>query len=222
MTCDQARLDLGGYIVDGLRDEENTAVEAHLSVCTDCRAEYDELRDLPRLLSLAVHVPPPPPARLRQQVLASASQMRKARRRTLLLQIAAALVAGVLLGGGAVWVLRSPSPEPAVSVALGPAEGFQATGSMELQPTDHGVRMDLALSDLAPLEGPEVYEAWVAPAEAGPTSVGTFRPDGRGTAAVTLWAAGPLERYESVWITLEPDHIDPAHDGPTVVEARLP
>ena len=37
-----------------------------------------------------------------------------------------------------------------------------------------------------------------------------------------LTAPGSLEDYRGLWVTAEPDRRDPAHEGPTVVRARLP
>ena len=141
--------------------------------------------------------------------------------RTRVLGLVAALGVGAVLGGGTVWLLGSPPPS-VLTVALDAGSGFDAEGTMKLHTTDNGVMIELALDDLAPLAEGQVYEAWLASDGPSPLSVGTFRPDARGSAEVTLWAAGPVERYESVWVTLEPDFTDPAHDGPTVVEALLP
>lgn len=225
MTCAGARLELGGYVLDGLPADEASAVEAHLAVCAGCREEYEELRGLPDLLALARDIPAPPPAALRERVLSTAAEARMAARRRArrrnALRLVAALLVGAVLGGGAVWLWPS-STRSVVAVALEPGSGFETQGTMELHPTDNGVRIQLELEALAPLDGDEVYEAWFAPPDTGPLSVGTFRPDADGTAEVTLWAAGPIQRYESMWVTLEPDFTDPAHDGPTVVAARLP
>jgi anti-sigma factor RsiW len=51
MTCDQARLSLGVYVLDALEPHERAAVDAHLVVCPECAAELVELNPLPGLLS---------------------------------------------------------------------------------------------------------------------------------------------------------------------------
>lgn len=226
MTCDEARLHIGGYVLDGLTPEEAGAVHTHLATCTACRKEYESLRTLPELMAAAIDAPPAPPGRLREQVLTDAAANHASARqrggRNWTLQLVAALVIGALIGGTGVWIWRSPSARPSVTTTLTSGEGFEAQGVMELQPTDNGVRVELALAGLSPLSGDEVYEVWFAHPDTGPLSYGTFRPDANGSADVTLWAAGPMERYRSMWVTLEPDFADPAHDGPTVVETRLP
>jgi hypothetical protein len=50
VTCDQARLSLGVYVLDALEPQERAAVDAHLVVCPGCAAELAELNPLPALL----------------------------------------------------------------------------------------------------------------------------------------------------------------------------
>ncbi|MDT7544409.1 MAG: hypothetical protein QOE99_519 [Actinomycetota bacterium] len=50
MTCDQARLSLGVYVLDALEPQERAAVDAHLVGCRGCAAELAELNPLPALL----------------------------------------------------------------------------------------------------------------------------------------------------------------------------
>lgn len=226
MTCDDAQLHLGGYVLTGLDADEDAAVREHLTSCPVCRHEYERLRRLPELLAITVEAPPPPPPILRERVLTaaaahSAAARRRARSRRAL-QLVAAVLLGAVLGGVAVWSLVTPAADSAVQVVLEPAPGYRTEGSMRLRPTDNGVAVDVDLRGLPSIDDDEVYEVWFAPPDSGPLSVGTFRPDASGAADVTLSAAGPIDRYESVWITLEPDFADPAHDGPTVVDARLP
>ncbi len=51
-ACEQARLDLGVYVVGALPAEEAGALWTHLYQCPACRAEYEALAGLPALLSL--------------------------------------------------------------------------------------------------------------------------------------------------------------------------
>jgi hypothetical protein len=46
------RLLLGVYVLGGLSEHEEYSVRMHLSRCAPCRAEYDELADVPALLDL--------------------------------------------------------------------------------------------------------------------------------------------------------------------------
>lgn len=221
--CEEVRNDLGGYVLSGLEPSEEARVSEHLLSCAACRAEYERLRELPGLMATVADTPPGPPPTLRARVLARAGEDTAARHtRRRVLQLVAALVVGAVLGGAGVWLSSTPTGGGTVRVPLTAADGFAAEGVIRLTPSDNGVTVDLALDGLEPLDDDEVYEAWLAPPGGAPLSVGTFRPGPSGTADVTLSAAGPVDRYASVWITLEPDFADPAHDGPTVVAAPLP
>jgi predicted anti-sigma-YlaC factor YlaD len=46
------RMLLGVYVLGSLSEHEGFSVRAHLARCASCRAEYDELADLPALLGL--------------------------------------------------------------------------------------------------------------------------------------------------------------------------
>jgi anti-sigma factor RsiW len=50
--CGQVTMLLGAYILGGLRGRQETRVRAHLSRCARCRAEYEELAEVPALLDL--------------------------------------------------------------------------------------------------------------------------------------------------------------------------
>jgi anti-sigma factor RsiW len=50
--CRQVTMLLGVYILGGLRGHQETRVRAHLSYCARCRAEYEELAEVPALLDL--------------------------------------------------------------------------------------------------------------------------------------------------------------------------
>jgi anti-sigma factor RsiW len=51
-SCDDLRLSLGAYALDGLEPAERDAVERHLRICEDCRRTYGRLAPLPALLDL--------------------------------------------------------------------------------------------------------------------------------------------------------------------------
>jgi predicted anti-sigma-YlaC factor YlaD len=51
-VCKQIRMLLGVYVLGGLRGHQQTQVTAHLAGCARCRAEYDELAEVPALLDL--------------------------------------------------------------------------------------------------------------------------------------------------------------------------
>ncbi|MGI8875919.1 MAG: anti-sigma factor [Egibacteraceae bacterium] len=220
--CQDARVHLGAYVLDGLSPVERAQVEAHTRACHACRSELADLAPLPGLLALVEEAPPAPPPELRARVLAGAPRRRLAPRRVLAL-VAAALVAGIALGMVATALLPPRAPEPAVVLDLLPGEGFQTTGSASFTTTREGLRVELALTDLPPLPEGAIYEAWLsAPDTDGPISMGRVEPTPDGRATFTWFAPGALDEYSGVWVTAEPDATDPAHDGPTVAAAQLP
>jgi predicted anti-sigma-YlaC factor YlaD len=65
--CRQVTMLLGVYILGGLRGHQETRVRAHLSYCARCRAEYDELAEVPALLDLITAEEAAEPTGLRGQ-----------------------------------------------------------------------------------------------------------------------------------------------------------
>jgi predicted anti-sigma-YlaC factor YlaD len=51
-ACRQIRRLLGVYVLGGLRGAQEAQVTAHLGGCARCRAEYEELAEVPALLDL--------------------------------------------------------------------------------------------------------------------------------------------------------------------------
>lgn len=72
-TCRQIRILLGVYVLGGLRGYQQTQVTIHLAGCARCRAEYEELAEVPALLDMisgeeaAAAEPLPGPANQTQQ-----------------------------------------------------------------------------------------------------------------------------------------------------------
>src|SRR5690606_32136763 len=50
--CARIRPALGAYVLGGLEPVEAADVRTHLATCAECRAAYDEIAPLPRLLSM--------------------------------------------------------------------------------------------------------------------------------------------------------------------------
>lgn len=219
--CEDVRVELGGYALDGLTEQERTHVEAHLRTCRDCWAEARELTALPPLLDLVEEAPPPPPAHLRERVL-SATARRRASRRRLATLVAAALLAGAVIGGGLAVAFWPTGSGEAISVALAGEEAFDADGVAELRETDDGLRVHLELDGVEPLAEPGVYEAWLSRPDAEePISIGRFSGSPEGSVDLSLRAEGRVEDYAYIWVTAEPDAASSAHEGPTVLAAPL-
>jgi hypothetical protein len=114
----------------------------------------------------------------------------------------------------------SPPPAGGQRVALTATAGSgDARAEARLTPTDTGTRVDLDAT-LPPLARGEVYELWFV-REGGRVSAGTFGvgPDGR--ADLRLGTAADADAYARIGITREPDGLDPARNGASVVVGRL-
>ena len=219
--CDEVRVELGGYALGGLTDDELASVEEHLQRCHDCRDEARDLTALRPLLDLVDEAPSPPPESLRTRVLAATAGRRRLRRRVATL-VAAALVAGALLGGVATITVWPGGDDETAVVELDAGEDFEAGGVARLRDTDAGLRVHLDLEGLPPLSEPAVYEAWLAAPDADePASIGRFAGTAEGEVSVSLLADGTRDDYAYVWVTAEPDAARPEHEGPTVVAAPL-
>lgn len=48
----RTRFLLGAYLLGGLSEREQAAIEAHLTYCAGCQAECDDLASVPGLLDL--------------------------------------------------------------------------------------------------------------------------------------------------------------------------
>ncbi len=51
-ACRQVKILLGVYVLGGLRGHQETRVRTHLARCARCRAEYEELAEVPVLLDM--------------------------------------------------------------------------------------------------------------------------------------------------------------------------
>ena len=97
-------------------------------------------------------------------------------------------------------VLDVAAQRGAVTAVLAPAETGGPRGLAAIGPDG---RMALALRDLAPTSGDQVYEAWVIVGDAAPRPLGGFTVGGSGTGA--LAASGlPADPGVALAITLEP------------------
>lgn len=217
--CDPFRHELGAYVLGGLEPGEVRTLETHLAACADCRAEHAGIAEIPRMLGLAHDAPPRAPERVRDRVVASAAR-RQLRHRWRLVAAAAAVVAA-LAGGFVGWQLALDPGQVEVAVPLEDVEPFEASGEVLFRPGADTVRVRIDLDGLEPLEQPSVYEAWLATTDSRVISIGQLAEAGDGV-SIELVASGSLDDYRSFWITAEPDGRDPAHEGPTVVQAAVP
>lgn len=216
-TCTHDRTPIAGWLLGGLDADERDAVARQVEACDECRAEAQALEPLIDTLALARRTPVVVPGRLRDRVLVAATR-RKLRRRWVALTTAAALTAAVL--GGAVGYRVAVQPAQ-VSFAVSAQEPFSASGIVGFVVDDRGAVLTIELDDVAELDDPGAYEAWLYRTDGRIESIGQLNAvDGRITAQLRI--EGPLDQFRTFWITAEPDRRDPAHAGPTVVRTAVP
>jgi anti-sigma factor RsiW len=217
-SCSHDLHDLGGYALDGLEPSEVEDVEARLVTCPGCRAELEELRGAAALLAVGRLASPPVPARVRERVIADAA-LRRARRRWAVVAAgvaAAAAAVGVVLG----WQL-GPATPPEVAVPVTATDPYTATGWVTYTAEDGRPALRLEVVGLDPLSAPAVYEVWLSTRDGEVLSVGRI-DQVTDPLDLVVEVDGPWSRYRSMWVTAEPDRLDPGHDGPTVLSAPVP
>ncbi len=97
-------------------------------------------------------------------------------------------------------------------VVLAPAEGSQASGIAAVRPDGSVV---LAMRDLPPTAGTQVYETWVIVPDSAPVAVGGFTVDANGTAGFTTRPAD-APPGATIAVTREPKAGNTAPEGPIV------
>jgi hypothetical protein len=114
--------------------------------------------------------------------------------------------------GAVATVLQVAAQPGAKVVALKPGDNATASGIGAVAADGSVV---LAMRDLAPTSGAQVYEAWVIVGDAAPLAVGGFAVGGTGTASFTTRpAATPAGAV--IALTLEPNAGNTAPMGPVV------
>src|SRR6266540_4018493 len=209
-------VEVAGYALGKLDDDETVAFEAHLAECDDCRRELEELRGLPELLAKAA-----PPVRLPETL----------RTRTLTAVRDAAeeaAAAGELPPQG----LR-PAPELVPAPAEAPVELERRRRRMPAPLAAIGRRPWLAAAVAAALvvllsvpatlllNRPETTERAVGAADTPDkpqrVSLGTFTVPVSGRVHLRAFTAAPERIYAKVGVTEEPDNGNPAREGPIVL-----
>lgn len=157
LTCAEARLSLGAYVVGALDPVDRSALEQHLNTCTACRDELSELAGLPGLLA---HVdvadvvgsePSAPPELLDRLLHAAATERRTSRRWRVM--AAAAAVAVAVAGTTAVAVQLAENHGTSARGTVQSAAVFTATdprthvsARISTQPKDWGTAVRVQLT----------------------------------------------------------------------------
>jgi predicted anti-sigma-YlaC factor YlaD len=135
---DELRLSLGALLVGSLPEPEKAEVRAHLDVCDDCRAAYDEISGLVGLLatvsaSEAKTGPPQPTDAMLDSMLATVRAERLRRRwRSVGLAAAAAVGAAAIATGVTVAVDRGDGAAEPVAAATVTAADSQTGVAAEI------------------------------------------------------------------------------------------
>ena len=108
---------LSEYLDDELDATERRELEAHLTACASCRTTLDELKGVVTRAKSMTDRPPNTDlwAGIEQRIAAMGGSRRYA---FSLPQLAAAGIALMMLSGGAVWMLRQQTIEPAAPATL--------------------------------------------------------------------------------------------------------
>ena len=193
-SCQEIRLELGAYVLDGLEPDERDRVDRHVAGCLRCHAELEELGEVTALLgkreAISRHAPPD----LKRRVLARPPRGRP----WAPLLVAAVAVIAALLGVAGANVLDRPPAADVVLSLRGTAPGA-ISGAAELRQLDTGVRVDLDLTGLRTAdEG--YYHAWFHRGDRR-ASAGTFTGTAESTAQVQLLCGGALRDYDRMTVT---------------------
>lgn len=242
-ACREFEVLLAAHAFAALAPEEHQAVEAHLAGCAECRRAYRQLTELPALLDLAgstkacLASPPPlleasvlaalpaggqrrlryrPSIARRRPQQGTATRWRGVSARSLALALTGVL-ALVVFGVTQLPVSAPHSVKLTLAASpLAPASRAVAT----LRPHPWGTEIDLQAQHLAPTHGTQIYEMWfVSPR--GRVSAGTFTVGTQGHVTVTLASAAHAGQYDTLGVTLEPDGLNPARQGPNILHANL-
>jgi anti-sigma-K factor RskA len=230
LTETNGHVDLGGYALGLLSDDDRVRFEGHLESCEDCRTELEELTRAARLLRSAVPAAAPPPG-LEGKVFRAVDRAaaptappvpRRRRRRPVL---ALSFGAAALSAAAALLVLAMrPGPTGALELQAVLAGTSGARAEIEVRKTGIGRVIELRTDDLEILPRGAYYELWFVgpgdtPADPNRISAGTFHPDENGRSHVTFAAAVDPARYPVLSVTAEPGDGDPRPTGPEVLRS---
>ena len=142
-----------------------------------------------------------------------ARRSRPAQAATWLLSVAAA--AALLFGAATV---DRPKPRFDQQFALAATDlAPTATAAVKTRKNDTGTRIEIEITGLPTLKDGEFFQAWVK-GPSGLVPIGTFSQGGK----VVLWSGVPLDRYNTMTVTIEPEDGDPASSGRKVLAGPVP
>lgn len=184
LSCSEATIALGAYVVGALDHSERGEVEAHLATCPACRDELAALAPLPGLmsrLSLAEVEAGPPPVddAMLERVLVAADRERRTETRRRWLAAAAVIALFAVGTGGAVaaWQATHGNDWPQYEAQRG-----QVHLTVTVSDDVGGSKLNMALWGVAPEQRCSV----IAVSRSGRTEVaGWWEATYAGTAKIT-------------------------------------
>jgi anti-sigma-K factor RskA len=213
-------------------DPAERGVREHLSACSQCRAELDELREIAELSrSARSDVLSPTPPRIWDRITAELElggepASREARRTTAgprRWMLAAAAAVGLIAGVLGTWLVtettRDETPPPVATTRLEPLAGKSGGGSAEIMQTPNGPELRVGSEGLQAADG--FYEVWLINSDAQRmVSLGVL--DARGGGTFPIPADAVAQGYRIVDVSLEPYDGNPVHSQDSVIRGNLP
>jgi len=205
---------------------------AHLSTCTRCRAEVDQLSAVvatSRAIQDSDYPVAPPAAVWDAAVVPITSSRQRPQRSRWLLSLGAAAAVGLIVGVGGTWTLTrttTPPPQPTaqahVSVAaLHPLDTPAASGTAVLRVLSADQRTVTVTVANLPTPPGTFYEVWLMdPANSHLLSLGVLGADGRG--AYLVPPGLNLAQYTAVDVSLQPMNGSPQHSNHSAVRGIIP
>jgi hypothetical protein len=212
LSCSDATVALGAYVVGSLDHAERAEVEAHLGHCPACRDELAALAPLPGLLSRltlaeAEDGPPPVDDAMLDRLLGAAERERRTdtRRRWLAAAAVVVMLAGGSAGAAAAWQATHGNDWPRYEAAQG-----QVRLVVTVSDDEGGTKLEMALWGI----DPEERCSLVAVARDGREEIaGWWEATYAGTAKVT--GTTSIARAELSQVRVVTDH------GATLVTADV-
>ena len=246
MRYPECHPDLTTLVSGGLEPEEAQWVKHHLSSCSRCRNELEDLQKVGRALEAA---PPPvdPPAYLKGETLARMRAEKRSRpeyaepekpsslegqtkspigtRYYFLSGVAAAAVVAVVALG---FFFGFPAEEtPVATIRLVPTpeeaaglDGYWGVAKIRQQPSANQ-QVELRLNNFDEPEPDKYYELWFASGDRR-ISAGSFTSVGRGETRVWLNAPPEARSFQTLLITEEQFDDARTSGGEVALEGKMP
>lgn len=223
------------YVNNQLTEKEQQAFERHLTSCSECKKEVEELQALMEDLPFAA-TPVEPPADLKERMLAKVFEeeqpevrdnivpMQRKKKSWYTPALAAALFLSII--GNMYLISTNPDGEgqPTViqSASLAPTDNtYQAFASI-IGTEEGGQNLVIQASQLDELSGDEVYQVWLINEE-GPIPTGSFTPDVSGNGTIVYNLSEDLQNinWNQVAISIEPNSSSETPLGEVVLAGDL-